>query len=271
MWGAAQRMTARMLSNRGTPVTNPDLRAEAEVLHSVLNATAGVQRPLRVLIDQRTAKGMRGRVIGNIPHLLTMCARDGPTIGVECTNYTFGVRGLRADVTAVRQADVLVGMHGSGLTNGFFMRRRSALVEVRPFGFDGAWADLYYKEPFAHPRNEQPRVFYSTIVIGSPELCNPNIGYAIRPQFASYVKYCHLPWEALRRALRIISWWTSPKPYSRRSDGSSDLTPEERYSQSAWATKTIVAYASEPGPRGTRRPSRGAKHLSGFRPQLDND
>ena len=35
------------------------------------------------------------------------------------------------DVHRVREADVLVGMHGSGLSNSFFMRRRSALIEVR--------------------------------------------------------------------------------------------------------------------------------------------
>jgi len=41
---------------------------------------------------------------------------------------------LRSDVHAARVADVLVGTHGAGLTNAFFMLRGASLVEVRPEG-----------------------------------------------------------------------------------------------------------------------------------------
>ena len=197
---------------------------------------------LRVLFDERVQRGMRSRQISNIHRLLQSCALEGPGLGIECTNHTFGVEGLAIDAAVVRAADVLVGMHGSGLTNGFFMRRGSALIEVRPYGFDSGWADLYYKEPLERPRGEAARLFYMNIAIGSPELCTPNQGFAIRPQFAAYAKHCVLPWDALKRALRVVAWWRHGKLFDEGANGS---TPEMRYAQGTWATRTIVAYSPD--------------------------
>ena len=47
----------------------------------------------------------------------------------------------------VRQMDVLVGVHGSALTNAMFMRPGSSLIELRPFGFSGreSWPNIYMK------------------------------------------------------------------------------------------------------------------------------
>eukprot|EP00887_Chlorella_sp_A99_P003901 scaffold11.g3901.t1 len=45
-------------------------------------------------------------------------------------NANFGRLGLEDQVALTRQADVLVGQHGSGLTLSLFLRRESALIEV---------------------------------------------------------------------------------------------------------------------------------------------
>ena len=39
---------------------------------------------------------------------------------------------------------MLVGTHGAALVNALFMRRGGALLEVRPYNFDGAWPDRYH-------------------------------------------------------------------------------------------------------------------------------
>ena len=50
----------------------------------------------------------------------------------------------RADALAMQEADVLVETHGAALVNALFMRRGGALLEVRPYNFDGAWPDRYH-------------------------------------------------------------------------------------------------------------------------------
>ena len=244
MWAAGQTIVARLAADAHAPQEPSHADAEAAVLRETMQTRADA-RILRVLFDERAQRGMRSRQIGNTPSLLARCALEGTSLGIECANHTFGVHGLAADVAVVRAADVLVGMHGSGLTNGFFMRRGSALIEVRPYGFEGGSANRYYKEPLEHPKGEPVRVFYMSIAIGSPELCAPNSGFAIAPQFAAYVKHCTLPWEALKRAIRVITWWRTGKPARPRAGGGTDSSPESRYAQGAWATRHMVAYAPE--------------------------
>ena len=53
---------------------------------------------------------------------------------------------MAADVAAARRADVLVGTHGAALVYGFYMRRGAALVEVRPYRFEGKWPDRYFRD-----------------------------------------------------------------------------------------------------------------------------
>lgn len=42
------------------------------------------------------------------------------------------------------QVHVLVGVHGAGLNNAFYLRPGGSIVEVRPYGFGGAdsWANM---------------------------------------------------------------------------------------------------------------------------------
>ena len=68
-----------------------------------------------------------------------------------------------------RAADVLVGTHGAGLSNAFFLRRGGALVEARPYNFEGAWPDRYFRALTALERS----VHYYQVSAGSPALSIP--------------------------------------------------------------------------------------------------
>jgi hypothetical protein len=68
------------------------------------------------------------------------------TDSLFCQAHEFGRRGVAADVAAARGADVLIGTHGAALTYGFYMRRGAALVEVRPYRFEGKWPDRYFRD-----------------------------------------------------------------------------------------------------------------------------
>ena len=214
-WASAQRLVERVLGDAAAP--SPDTSGE-----------------LRVLIERRYGGlGLRGRsskVLRNVGALLDACKRES-VLKLRCRPYSFGNASLEEDMRAVRWADVLVGMHGAGLTNAYFMRQRSALVEVRPFGFEGRWPDAYYQNILRLAA--VPRIFHLTLSIGTPELCHPNVGLAVTPQTASYAASCALPWAGLRKALTRVAWWRGGEK------------PEDRYLGSAFYGKNVVAYDEE--------------------------
>ena len=265
VWSAAQQVAARVLSPAdyyASFVTSASARAEppgqegGELLSSIVDPASadGRQRAvLRVLLERRVGRGMQGRSFANADELVEMCKRhgmpqqrggegehrhEGLGVTLQCDTHMFGRLGLAEDLRRVRAADVLVGMHGAGLTNAFFMRRRSALVEVRPYGFDGLWPDSYFRNMLRLARPQ--KIFHMLLSIGSPELCHPSHGYAVTAQTASYVKFCKLPWLALIRALRVVVWWRSPGAGPR-----SKLPPDDRYALGSFASKNLVAYASD--------------------------
>ena len=80
--------------------------------------------------------------------------------------HEFGRRGVAADVAAARRADVLVGTHGAALTYGFYMRRGAALVEVRPYRFEGKWPDRYFRDLAA--LEQSPLYFQATAAPAPP-------------------------------------------------------------------------------------------------------
>ena len=73
---------------------------------------------------------------------------------------------MAADVAAARRADVLVGTHGAALTYGFYMRRGAALVEVRPYRFEGKWPDRYFRDLAA--LEQSPLYFQATAAPAPP-------------------------------------------------------------------------------------------------------
>ena len=87
------------------------------------------------------------------------------------------------------------------------------------------------------------------MALGEPRMCKPDLGFAIRPQMASYSRGCTLPWTSVLRALRLVRWWREgAKSKSAGQTGVSAeslASPEGRYANGAWLTKTMVAYPDE--------------------------
>ena len=146
-WSAAQQIAASLLRRRpGRPPLPPVSMPAANGEYVVLFAG-------------RTAAKNGARLLTNEAELLQTCNEWRPPracVGEavrrsRCERRNFGKRGLRWDVQAIRQADALVGTHGAALLHAIFMRRGGALIEVRPYGFDGAWPDQYH---FAMARRE---------------------------------------------------------------------------------------------------------------------
>eukprot|EP00198_Chlamydomonas_reinhardtii_P005323 XP_001694659.1 predicted protein [Chlamydomonas reinhardtii] len=88
---------------------------------------------------------------------------------MACIRHIFGVDNLY-DMWLVRQMDVLVGVHGSALTNAMFMRPGSSLIELRPFGFSGreSWPNIYMKS-----QTRRMDVFWFGIDVMSANLSSP--------------------------------------------------------------------------------------------------
>ena len=123
-----------------------------------------------------------------------------------------------------------MGTHGAGLINAFFMRRGSALVEVRPYHFEGAWPDRYFK---ALTSLEQ-HVHYYQVSAGGPTLSVPEP----KPDVSTWDARDHavkLPWRTLRSVLLAIA---------------ADAGSREAYVRRIWTSGTT--FVSQPG--------RGAVH-----------
>jgi hypothetical protein len=77
---------------------------------------------------------------------------DGTTVPISCRRYSFSGGGagpgMHGDVAAMQDTDVLVAVHGAGLTNLGFLRPGATVLEVRPGAFEDKNANRFYR-PFA--------------------------------------------------------------------------------------------------------------------------
>ena len=112
----------------------------------------------------------------------------------------------------------LVGTHGAGLANAFFMRRGASLVEARPYNFEGGWPDRYFRALSAL----EQAVHYFQVSAGNAALSIPrppdNVSVWGARDHAVW-----LPWDALRNILHTVI----------AIDGST-----EHYVQQLWARGT---------------------------------
>ena len=99
-----------------------------------------------VFVNRTQTKRSRG--LANLDELLGRCRggllsqhrvafhRTSPLsprgLRLCCSAHAFGGGSLAQDIRVARGADMLVGTHGAGLNNAFFMRRGGALLELRP-------------------------------------------------------------------------------------------------------------------------------------------
>ena len=192
-------------TNQQVPAGFAPWRAAQYVAAHVMRGTAEPPSPVwRVLFVNRTQtlnKDRRGlRRISNLAQLLEQCA-GWTGVGVRCSAREFGKQGVASDIRAVREADVLVGTHGSALDNALFMRRGSAMIEVRPYGFEGQWPDRYLKLLTAI----ENAVHYYQISTGAPQLSSPRPPYDVLA-WDAWNRDTKVPWRTLSGVLRTIFW-----------------------------------------------------------------
>ena len=88
--------------------------------------TAGLKQPACLL----TLPGCR-RAVLNEAELLDYIRAEWD---VDVVSTTFG-GPLREAITLMQNTEVLVGMHGAGLTNTFWMRPGAVMVQLFPYGW----------------------------------------------------------------------------------------------------------------------------------------
>lgn len=220
-WRAGQRVAASVIRRkpidaRGAMAMGPDASSSGNE-----PSKGGRSQPLlRVLFVNRTRTKFP-RSVANLAQLLLRCAQAKPREWpsgwrVRCASHEFGVPGrLLSDIRAARQADVLVGTHGAGLINAFFMRRGAVLVEARPYRFEGPWPDRYFRALTAL----EQEIFYLQISAGSAALSLPRPADDVSVWDARD-HAVHVPWRSLKDALhaaihinasrsRYVHWlWT---------------------------------------------------------------
>ncbi|GIM05513.1 hypothetical protein Vretimale_9958, partial [Volvox reticuliferus] len=159
-----------------------------------------------------------GRMLLNEDELIERCNRQeltfptDPTVSifrrVRCFRHIFGVDNLY-DMWLVRHADVLVGVHGSALTNAMFMRQGSSVIELRPYGFSGreSWPNIYMK---SQTRNME--VFWFGIDVMNASLSSPGDFEADMQPIYTRAKGCLardrnliVPWKAMAHQLLNIA------------------------------------------------------------------
>ena len=124
-WRAGQRVAESVVQRRPVGASTA-MAASAKAAAAAAARLGGHPPRLRVVFVNRTRTKF-SRSLTNLKQLLQRCAsprtRWAGGALVECSAHEFGAHSLSRDVRAAREADVLVGTHGAGLANAFFLRR----------------------------------------------------------------------------------------------------------------------------------------------------
>ncbi|CAK0784591.1 hypothetical protein CVIRNUC_007795 [Coccomyxa viridis] len=122
-------------------------------------STPGLPAPKQDLLKVALIERSNTRHIVNLPDILTACNEELQAAGrqAHCTALSFdGVNDFPALLRELQTVDVLVGVHGAGLINSFFMRPGSAMVEIFPCRFPADWASHYFWRPALVERRIMP-------------------------------------------------------------------------------------------------------------------
>ncbi|KAG2437285.1 hypothetical protein HXX76_005944 [Chlamydomonas incerta] len=173
---------------------------------------------------------------------------------MACIRHIFGVDNLY-DMWLVRQMDVLVGVHGSALTNAMFMRPGSSLIELRPFGFSGreSWPNIYMKS-----QTRRMDVFWFGIDVMSANLSSPGEFEKDMQDIYTRAKGCigrdrnvAVPWEAMGHQLLNIAvtsrsvWRYKVLRYSHAYYVTHDLQAVELPGKEKWVPKELLTWFTD--------------------------
>lgn len=131
---------------------------------------------LRVLIGVLPRRS-KLRAIVNQDQVWSWCLKFKPPQGVQdwngtaCLLHEFG-KDLKADLVYSSQADVMIGVHGEGLFNAFFMPQHSSLIEIRPLNFSGHHSNQYMKD-MAHGDGDS--IFWWGVNVVNPAHSAPGV------------------------------------------------------------------------------------------------
>ena len=144
-----QLLKARLLAD-----AFPELAAEAPAAAAAAPYVTGPDGVLRVTLAVRSDEGSR-RLLSTAELLagcrdagtLALAGAAGPPLRVACRTHAFGSapQGLAADAAAMHATDVLVAVHGAGLTNLGFLRPGATVLELRPSKFRADNGDRFYR------------------------------------------------------------------------------------------------------------------------------
>ncbi|KAL4451179.1 hypothetical protein ABPG77_009251 [Micractinium sp. CCAP 211/92] len=127
---------------------------------------------LRVLFKMRPAQPAVRQIL-NMPQLLEECRRwrftdpaSGATFAATCASWQPG-SDLAANIAAVRSADVLIGKHGAGMANAFFMHPGGAMFEV----FSTGWTWQVHREWL--DQEQRPQLQWWALTVQDPAALKP--------------------------------------------------------------------------------------------------
>ncbi|KAL4446247.1 hypothetical protein ABPG77_003054 [Micractinium sp. CCAP 211/92] len=190
----------------------PEARAAAETESAVRagrpgSPTAGSLTMLSVVFQTRVGDT---RQILNLEELLQRCNKwqhttaDGQRFGFKC--WEAEITDLTSGMTAAQLADVMVGVHGANLANGWMLRPGSSMIEIQAYGFDKHAPHL--QDPLFNAEDKESQVLWWVLQGCDPEGYVPSPAEAAgKGVAASWVKNRNviLRWEALQIALRQVA------------------------------------------------------------------
>ena len=106
---------------------------------------AGTEPLLRILFQKRAGTE---RQLRNAAELVQRCnswrytAPSGARVRARC--WEAETPSLATGIAASQQADIIVGVHGANLANGWLMRPGSSVIELTMFGFEESPAHLAF-------------------------------------------------------------------------------------------------------------------------------
>ncbi|CAL8463208.1 g2742 [Coccomyxa elongata] len=131
--------------------------------------TNGPRRSVKVALIER--KGHRK--ILNLNEVAQRCRGLAPADGraLTCTIISFDdISDFPALLRELQTIDILVGMHGAGLINAFFMRPGTAFIEIFPCGF----GNEHHRHYYWHPSHVEAQIYAFQLFINDPASCRPS-------------------------------------------------------------------------------------------------